>query len=227
MDIFKRILVVMAHPDDEVLGCGGTIKKFTQAGRQVDILIMSSGVFGRRTATREELEQRLKSAGQVQAFLGASSLKVLDYPDNQFDTVPLWRVVQDIEQSIASLKPDLIITHSTADLNQDHEVVHKAVMVAARPVPGQTVKAVWQGEILSTTGWYGRSSAHAFEPDVFVDISQTLEAKLQAMELYKAELREFPHARSLKSIEALAVSRGASVGLAAAEAFMSSRLIIA
>jgi LmbE family N-acetylglucosaminyl deacetylase len=222
------ILVVAAHPDDEILGCGGTIARLTQEGRRVHIAIMGEGITSRFNQ-REQADQAavdvLRASGrEVADALGAEGVSFYDLPDNRFDTVPLLDVIKIVEDLIEHLQPDVIYTHHSGDLNVDHVVVHRAVLTATRPQTGQLVEAIYAFEVPSSTEW-AFDQFSAFRPNVFVDISTTLETKIRAMELYESEARSFPHPRSPEALRAIAGRWGSVCGLGCAEAFELIRSI--
>jgi LmbE family N-acetylglucosaminyl deacetylase len=224
----KTVLVVAAHPDDEVLGCGGTIARHSEAGDNVKVLFLSDGVGSRNSDSgfANALVIRRKEAKIAADILGISSLMFLDFPDNQMDQVPLLKVVQAIEELIESYTPTTVYTHHACDLNIDHRVTHRAVMTACRPVPKQCVQEILSFEILSSTGWAGNSVADMFIPQRFISIESQIDKKISAMNAYHEELRDYPHARSLEGIRSVARSRGVSVGVEYAEAFCVERELI-
>jgi N-acetylglucosamine malate deacetylase 1 len=220
-----KILCVAAHPDDEALGCGGTLARHAAAGDEVHVCLVAEGLTSRQgggdTAALAELAA---TAQRANALLGVRATRLLGLPDNCLDALPRLEVIQRIEQVIAEVQPDIVYTHAAADLNIDHQIVHEAVLTACRPVPGQAVKRILCFEVPSSTEWRGAGSAQAFAPNWFVDISATLAAKRAALGEYAGEMRPWPHARSIAACEHLARWRGASVGVEAAEAFMLARL---
>lgn len=225
----KNILVIAAHPDDEVLGCGGTIARYADEGSTVSVMILGEGVTSRdaeRQRSKRGVELRKLKEQSVNAckILGVNYTSVHDLPDNRFDTVPLLDVVKLIEKEIAERKPEVIFTHSKSDLNIDHEITHRAVLTATRPVAGQPVKELYAFEVPSSTEW-AFGSLGLFNPNIFVDIKDYLELKIKAMAAYGGESREFPHPRSPKALEALAGYRGSAAGFMAAEAFEAIRMI--
>ena len=225
-----RILVVSAHPDDEVLGCGGSMAKWAQAGNDVHVLIMAEGATSRdnerdREARKKELSHLALSAKKAAEILDVQSIELLDYPDNRMDSVALLEIVKSIEQHIEKRKPEVVVTHHFGDLNVDHQVTHQAVMVASRPQPDHSCKRILSFEEPSATEWQSPTVDSPFVPNWFEDISETLELKIKALEAYESEMRAWPHPRSLKAIEHLARWRGASVGCEAAEAFILIREI--
>jgi N-acetylglucosamine malate deacetylase 1 len=226
----KKILVVAAHPDDEVLGCGGTIAKHSKNGDEVHILIIAEGITS-RDDTRDvkkrqgDLSLLRQSAQQAKEILGASSLTVEDFPDNRLDSIDRIEIVKRIEHSLRKIEPEIVYSHHAGDLNIDHRVVHDAVAVACRPSPGSLTKTVLFFEVPSSTEWQMSGGSHSFCPNWFTDISKTIDIKLKAMECYQSELRPWPHPRSLDAIRHLACCRGASVGVECAEAFILGRRI--
>jgi len=222
----KRILVVAAHPDDEVLGCGATLAKHSMDGDEVHILFLTDGVSARESTNIEhDRDIRRRDAKAAASILGIKSIDGLALPDNGLDKVALLDIIRPIESKIIKCKPDIIYTHHFGDLNVDHCQAYNAVLTACRPVPGFSVSEILAFETLSSTEWAGIENNKAFIPNKFINISATLDTKCEAMEAYKHELHAFPHPRSLKAIRALASLRGASVGLNAAEAFTVIRQI--
>lgn len=224
----KKILVVAAHPDDEVLGCGGTIARHSKIGDEVHVLIIAEGITS-RDATRDtksrcqDLSSLRKSAHHAKEILGASSLTFEDFPDNRLDSIDRIEIVKKIEYSLRKHEPEIVYSHHIGDLNIDHRVVHEAVAVACRPLPGAAPKTVLFFEVASSTEWQLSGSSHAFHPNWFIDIKQTIDIKMKALECYQSELRPWPHARSLDALRYLAYWRGASVGVECAEAFILGR----
>ncbi len=219
----ETILVVAAHGDDEALGCGGTIARHTTHGDDVHILLLADGVTSRGSNVDSSIRDvAAKNAARV---LGAEPPQLIGLPDNRLDTLPLLDVVQAVEKVLEELHPDIVYTHHGGDLNVDHVVTHRAVLTACRPVPDQTVRAIYGFEVLSSTEWGSPDQDNSFRPTHFVEISELLETKLAALECYAEEMRDFPHARSRVAVEALARLRGSQVGLKAAEAFTVLRQI--
>ena len=222
----RTILVVAAHPDDEVLGCGGTLAKFAAAGSAVHVSFMSDGVTARpgdSDSHQREREVRKAAAVSAGTILGVKNLTFGEFPDNRMDSVALLDITREIEDLIARIRPDTVFTHHAGDLNIDHRRVHEAVVTACRPQPGHPVRTLLSFEVPSSTEWHLSGSAPAFLPTWFEDITATLDRKLAALDAYEVELREWPHPRSRKSVEYLARWRGATVGAQAAEAFMLGR----
>ncbi|MBK8640454.1 MAG: PIG-L family deacetylase [Chromatiaceae bacterium] len=222
----NRTLIIAAHPDDEVLGCGGAILKLTAAGAEVHIAFLADGIGARNPdpARRQaELAHRRAAAESAAQILGAASLSFDDLPDNRLDSIPLLDITQKVEALIDLYRPTTLFTHHAGDLNSDHRRTHQAVITACRPQRGHPVRTLLCFELPSSTEWQPPGSGLAFTPHWFVDISTTLDGKLAALDAYADELRDWPHPRSRQGIEHLARWRGASVGCDAAEAFMLAR----
>lgn len=206
-------LVVVAHPDDEVLGAGGTISRLAAEGERVHIAIVC----------HTRASGYLKAAiAKLLPPLYDTNVVLLNQPDQALDSVPLTTLICKIEEIIADTKPDTVYTHHPDDLNFDHAITYRAVMTACRPTNGCTVKTIYAMEIPSSTEW---GQAHGFHPTTYVDISDTIAAKVAAMEAYESERRTSPHPRSPEMLRALASIRGAAAGLEYAEAFQLIRQI--
>lgn len=220
----KTILVVAAHTDDEALGCGGTIARHVAEGDSVFAVFMADGVTSRAQADQNDLEIRNCAAEKARGILGIRENYYLGLPDNRLDSLPLIEVIQRLEPIIHKLKPNIIYTHHHGDLNVDHRIAHQAVLTACRPMPGSSVKAIYAFEAMSSTEW-ATPIADPFAPNHYVDISGQLCKKLEALEAYQLEMRDVPHSRSVEHLELLARHRGYSVGLSAAEAFVTVRTV--
>lgn len=212
------ILVVAAHPDDEVLGCGATLARHAAAGDRVEVFIAATGAASRGDgdAAIKALQDAARAAAST---LGVDGVRFGGLPDNALDKLPLLDVVQTIEAVVAGVRPTVVYTHHGGDLNVDHQIVHQAVRTACRPLPGTAVRQVRCFETPSSTEWGGASGGGDFRPTIFIDVAGFMAAKRRALECYAMEMRLFPHARSMDAVDALAVVRGAQSGLAAAEAF--------
>jgi LmbE family N-acetylglucosaminyl deacetylase len=226
----ESVLVIAAHPDDEALGCGATMAKHAAAGRDVHVLILAEGLTSRgqkrdRKAASAGLGALGRAARKANGILGAASVSLSAFPDNRMDGVDRLDVVKVVESAIAAHRPSLVYTHHGGDVNIDHRVIHDAVIAACRPQPGHPVRTLLFFEVASSTEWQASPALPAFRPDWFEDVSGTLALKLEALQAYGAEMRPWPHARSIRALEHLARWRGASIGVEAAEAFMVGRHI--
>jgi N-acetylglucosamine malate deacetylase 1 len=221
-----NVLVIAAHPDDEVLGCGATIALHAQAGDIVHVAIMAQGLASRGSHEPAEFAELRRKAQDANRMLGVVNVSFADFPDNAMDTVARLDVVKKVEELIASVRPSVIYTHFPYDLNVDHRRVAESVITACRPQPSCSVERVLYFEVPSSTEWTFGIDARTFSPNWFVDISATLAVKVRALRAYDSEMRPWPHARSFEAVEHLAHWRGASVGVIAAEAFVLARAVL-
>jgi LmbE family N-acetylglucosaminyl deacetylase len=220
----QRVLVVAAHPDDEVLGCGGTIARHAEAGDQVQVLIVAEGATSRqqprdRLQATQELSLLAQAARKAGAILGVRGVELLDLPDNRLDSLDRLDLIKRIEECIERHQPQVVYVHHVGDVNVDHRRLHEAVVTACRPTPGHSVQRLLSFEVASSSEWQPPGSAPAFQPNWFVDISAHWPRKREALAAYASEMRPWPHARSMEALEHLARWRGAQVGVDAAEAF--------
>lgn len=223
----RKILIVAAHPDDEILGCGGTVARLVKEGCTAYTLILGEGITSRddarsRGKREKEIKALKKKIYKANKIIGVSKVFIYDCADNRFDTVPFLDIVKIIEKVKNRIKPGIIFTHYENDLNIDHQITYKAVITATRPVKEESVKEIYSFEVPSSTEW---NYPQSFSPNGFFDISKTIQKKLKAMTRYKTELRTFPHPRSLKGIKVIAKNWGMQVGLECAEAFKVVRII--
>jgi LmbE family N-acetylglucosaminyl deacetylase len=219
----KKVLVIAAHPDDELLGVGGTILKHTSLGDECFAVILGTGVLSRENNPSEidSLRTQSKKAANI---LGYKKIHFEDFPDNSFDTVSLLEIVKKIEEYITKYKPDILYTHYGGDLNVDHQITYKAVITACRPCNKNCPEKILTFETLSSTEWQ-INPLDVFVPNVFVNIEQFVDTKKKAMSEYESELCVFPHSRSLDGIHALGKYRGIQSGMYFAEAFRLERKI--
>jgi LmbE family N-acetylglucosaminyl deacetylase len=227
MIVSHKFLLVAAHPDDEILGAGGSVARLVEEGWQGRTLILGEGLMSRKGAAdhtdmRKDLDNLKQNARDANACVGIQDIHFASFPDNRFDHVDLLDIVKVIEGHVDEYQPELVFTQYDGDLNIDHRCTYDAVLAATRPQPGHCVREVLAYEVLSSTEW---RYPQRFSPNVFYDTSATLERKLNALKQYVTEMRDFPHARSLEAVEHLARLRGAQVGLLAAEAFFCCRSI--
>ena len=224
----QTVLVIAAHPDDEVLGCGGTMARHSAEGDEVHVLILAEGATSRdktrnRDAKEQELSELAQAAQKAGDVLGISSLRLHHFPDNRMDGVELLDVIKVVEEHLQRVRPEVVYTHHIGDLNVDHQKTHKAVITACRSQLGQSVHTILFFEVSSSTEWQLPGSGPAFSPNWYVDISTFLVQKKDALSVYASEMRPWPHARSIEAVEHLFRWRGASIGVKAAEGFMLGR----
>lgn len=221
----KSVLVIAAHPDDEILGIGSMAARLSREGNRVNCVILGEGQASRFckdeagvSAIIEDLHcDTLKAA----AIIGYENVYFENLPDNRFDSIDLLDVVKVVEAYIDQLKPQTIYTHWGEDLNVDHRVCNMAVLTATRPIDHSSPREIYAFETLSSTEW---NFSAAFRPNVFINIEETIDQKLQALACYTSELREAPHPRSLDIVEIAARKWGSLVGMRYAEAFQLLRL---
>ena len=218
----NTVLVVAAHSDDEALGCAGTIAKHVDNGDDVFVVFMTDGVAARGSDKGSDMRDAASEAAL--SLLEVKKAYRFDFPDNQMDSVPLLSVAKQIEAVVSEVSPNIVYTHFSGDLNVDHQITHKAVMTACRPQAWCSVKEIYCFEVLSSTDWASKTN-YQFVPQLIVDISESWELKVKALECYHAEMRKFPHSRSYEAVEALAVLRGSTHGVSKAEAFFVERIV--
>ena len=224
----NSILVIAAHPDDEILGCGGSLYKYAKKGFKIHVAFMADGEKSRLEKKNENnkiILYRQNAAKKALKTLGLRSLSFHNFPDNAMDTVPLIEIVRVIEDLINIYKPSIVFTHAKGDVNIDHQKTHQAVLTASRPQNNQSIKKILCFEIPSSSEWQFELSRDTFVPNYYIDITETLEKKIDSLKFYKKELRKWPHPRSIKGVSHLAHWRGATIGRDAAEAFMLARNI--
>lgn len=208
----QTILVIAAHPDDEILGLGGTLKRRLQKGDTVISVICAQG--------RKEESHHIKQCAQkANATLGVNEVIFLEYPNLEMEMFPLHIIAKKIEALIKQYEPDVIYTHHYGDLNRDHQITFQAVMTAARPLPKQKAIDIYCFETVSSTEWNEQTNEGRFKPTVYVDVTNTIDVKIEALKHYDVEMRKFPHPRSYEGVRHLAHVRGMTVGKKYAEAF--------
>ena len=234
-----KVLVVVAHPDDEVLGMGGTIKKLSKKGHTVKIVVMATGITARRSTNfqnssnytinptdKKILDKQIKilhtHATKAAKILGVSKIEFLNYPDNEMDQVSNIELTKSIEKIIEKFKPEVIYTHTPFDVNVDHVSCYNAVLTATRPKKNTVVKKVLCFEVPSSTEWNFTS---VFAPNTFVDITNEIKNKIKALKVYKTEIRNFPHPRSTRALQTIGIRWGSVSGFAVAEAFSLVRVL--
>jgi LmbE family N-acetylglucosaminyl deacetylase len=222
-----NVLVVVAHADDEALGCGATLAKHAAQGDEITLLVMTDGVSARMNTEIEsrsmvENQKKRNSALQQSAnILGIKHIFQARFPDNKMDSVDLLTITQFIEKNTENVKPEIIYTHSLNDLNIDHRITAQAVMTAFRPLPTSSVKTILSFEVLSSTEW--QFGEQKFNANWFVDVSGFYDKKIAALQCYKEEMRDFPHPRSFVGVDTLTKLRGLTVGKSCCEAFQLLR----
>jgi len=218
-----RVLTVAAHPDDETLGAGGTMAWHAGHGDEVWVCILTDGV----TSRHDQVELQEECARRACETIGVAKVVFVGLADQRLDVVPMLDVITPIEECVRELQPDVVLTHFAGDVNEDHRIVARATMVATRPVAGSSVRKVCSFEVPSSTDWAPPQPGSVFAPNLYVDISETLETKLLAMKAYAdthhTEVRPYPHPRSLEALTAYAQRHGVAAGLMAAEPFVLLR----
>jgi len=227
-----EILIIAAHPDDEILGSGGTIRRLVEEGKEAQCLILTGGVTGRYDKSDEnhpeipaQLEQLHRQSMAASQVIGFKQTEFCNLPDNRLEELPFLDIIKLIEQKLMEIKPSIIFTHHYGDLNIDHRITFEAVMTAARPVGEYSATEIYCFETFSSTEWeftYNKS----FRPNVFYNIENTFVDKAEAMKCYASELREYPHPRSIDALEAAARRWGTVVGCKMAEAFELIRKVV-
>jgi N-acetylglucosamine malate deacetylase 1 len=223
----KKILIICAHPDDEVLGAGGVIARHALLGDEVRVMFMTDGLSSRdSTVSPDSVNFRRSLAHKACAILGVDNLTFLEFSDNSMDKHPLLDIVQSIEFKIDEYNPSVVYTHHYSDLNIDHRLTYQAVMTACRAVVNFCVKEIYSFEILSSTNWATSHDINNFTPNFYVDISETIGIKNEALKVYDSEMRKYPNARSYKAVKSLSIYRGTTVGYKFAEAFSVERILL-
>jgi len=224
MKMNKKILVIAAHPDDEILGVGGTINKHAKDNDKVYCLILGEGEKSRKEENSDEkileLHNQARNAGRL---IGFKEIFFLDFPDQKFDSVNLLDIIKKIEEYLEKIKPDIVYTHFENDLNIDHVLTFQAVITACRPCNENCPKEIYCFEVLSSTEW--QLGEKRFKPNIYINIENEIEDKIKAFQEYKSEIREHPHSRSIEGIEVLAKYRGLQCNKKYAEAFYLVRSI--
>lgn len=220
---YGRVLVIAPHPDDEILGCGGTMARMVDEGLEVHVGIVTSGKPPSYSA--ESVERVRGEARRAHSFLGISATHMLDFPAAALDGVPAGELNEGLAKLVQDVRPDTLFLPFIGDIHRDHQLTFVAALVAARPRDSHAPSRIMAYETLSETNWFAAPTTPMFAPDVFVDIRSSIERKLLAFGMFESQVKAFPDERSLITIEALARLRGSTVFLHAAEAFMSVRTI--
>lgn len=228
----NTVLVIAAHPDDEILGCGGAMARHAGEGDSVYVVILAEGITSRdkvrsRDQRKSELSELAEAAQEANGILGVEHTVLDNFPDNRMDSCDRLDIVKAVEAYIDRFQPDILYTHHIGDVNIDHRRIHEAVVTACRPMPDKKLPhTLLFFEVQSSTEWQPPGSAVPFVPNWYIDISDTLNKKLKALKSYKQEMRPFPHARSIDAVKHQARWRGANIGVNAAEAFILGRKLI-
>lgn len=230
LDFAERVAVIAAHPDDEILGCGASLKKLTAKGCQVNVLILGEGITSRSNVRDPEsdkiqLEKLRQNCHQANQTVGVKNVVMKQYPDNRFDSIDLLDIVKDIETFLGDFPADAVFTHHRGDLNIDHQITNRGVVTACRPAVMASPDLILCFNVLSSTEWYFGSRENLFTPNFFIDVGDTIEDKVKAMAFYESEIKPFPFARSLESIRIQAKHYGQIINVEAAEAFEIIRAI--
>jgi LmbE family N-acetylglucosaminyl deacetylase len=212
------VLVVAAHPDDELLGCGGTLALHARLGDQVTVVIACEGESLRYGRGMQNMDAQTIAACRK---LGVTDIRLLGLADQRLDTMTLTDIITPLEQIVRETRPQLVYTQHGGDINRDHEVLFKALLVAVRPMESY-IEAVYSFDTASSTEW---AFPRTFVPDTWVDITETLGLKLEAMACYRSEVRPYPHPRSLTALENRAKAWGNQTCLDVAEVFMTVRRV--
>jgi LmbE family N-acetylglucosaminyl deacetylase len=228
----KRVMIVVAHPDDELLGLGASMNKMiAENGIKTHVIILGEGITSRSDNRnpekwKEELDIHRNNIKQAQQAIGYHSVSIYDFPDNRFDSVALLDIIKVVEKEKSAFKPDIIFTHHGGDLNLDHQRTFDAVMTACRPMADENVKTIITFETPSGTEWRASSDPRHFIPNFFMSVKEeNIEAKIKGMESYEFEKREFPHPRSPRALKIQAQRWGVAIGKSYAEAFQIIRSI--
>ena len=225
-----KVLIIAAHPDDEVLGVGGTIAKYTSKGIEVSLLIVTDGStsqYRNDPKLQEIMEEKKLETRKAADILGIKNIYYGNLPDMKLDTVPHIEINKVIENVIEEEKPTIVFTHFGGDVNKDHQIVFESTLVACRPVSDQIVKKIFLYSVPSSTEWNVQTAHTAFMPNWYENIEGDFaEKKYAAMSCYEEELREYPHPRSIEYLENADISEGNRVGRLSAESFMLVRNIV-
>jgi len=215
----NRVVCVAAHPDDEVLGLGGTLIRHANKGDEVFIIILSEGEEAKTDKTKRNISRK-NNANKCSNIIGSNLYKIFDYPDQKLDTVPILEIITNLENIFKELSPDIAYVHHPTDINKDHQIASQASLTALRPMNNLgLLTEIRAFETPSSTEQAPHTEHYIFKPNLYVSIDEIWQNKINALEAYSNELESFPHPRSLKAIEALAIKRGVESGFKKAEAF--------
>jgi LmbE family N-acetylglucosaminyl deacetylase len=221
--LMKKVLAIVAHPDDETLGCGATLIKHIQNGDEVRVLVMTDGETSRQAGNASQRKEQFE---RVCRQMEIKHFSILSFEDQRLDSYPFIELTRGIRELKDQYSPDIVYTHSVSDLNIDHQLTAKAALTVFRPFPNEKLSKLLSFEIPASSEWSSVTEHSRFTPNYFVKISKDqLNRKIAALSLYKGELRDYPHPRSEEYIRVLAQHRGATIGTNLAEAFMVERII--
>jgi LmbE family N-acetylglucosaminyl deacetylase len=228
----KRLMVIVAHPDDEILGLGGTLHKIKSETKcEIKVVILGEGITSRTSNfkinnNKNKLKTHQNNIIKAKKIIGYDYLKTYQLPDNQFDTIPLLSIIKIIEEEKKEFNPELVLTHHLGDVNIDHQLTFNAVNTAFRPQPGEEFKGVMTFETPSGTEWISQNDPRKFNPNFFVELKKTdIDKKIEAMESYEFEKRVFPHPRSPEALLNRSIYWGVGVGLNYVEPFQLIRYL--
>ena len=228
----KKIMVVVAHPDDELLGLGATMYKLIhQTEVTTHVVILGEGLTARSDQRdvevwKDELQKHREDIKAAQQEIGYHSVSIYDFPDNRFDTVALLDIIKVVEKEKSNFKPDIIFTHHGGDVNIDHQRTFESVITACRPMSHEVVKTIITFETPSGTEWRASTDPRHFIPNLYMEVSENdIDAKIKGMEKYRFEKREFPHPRSPEALKVHARNVGVTIGCTYAEPFCVVRSI--
>lgn len=222
----EKIIVIAPHADDEVLGCGGTISKHVAHGNEVNVIIVTNAHVGDPAlCSADDIKKVRNEAIRAHDILGVNTTLFMDFPAPRLNAFPEYKISQELDRVFKEIRPQIIYIPHHGDMHQDHKAVHRAALVAARPRVGQSIRRIYCYETLSETEWAPMQES-PFVPNVFNDITDFIEMKLEAMNCFQSQLKKFPDPRSLEAIEALATFRGSTSGIKRAEAFILERDIL-
>ncbi len=219
-----NVLVIAPHPDDEILGCGGTIAKYVYEGHDVYVAIVTKGI--EQLISKEDVEQVRNECRRAGQYLGVTKTLFMDFPAVKMEEIPRYELNDAFIELLQSIKPQVVYIPHRGDMQLDHKLTVDAAMVALRPKYKHVVSGIYAYETLSETGWDVPNTMNEFIPNMYNDITHYLDKKKEAFSMYKSQIADYPNARSLKAVESLACYRGVTVGVEAAEAFEVIREIL-
>ena len=221
----KKVLIIVAHPDDESFGCGGLIKKLSKKKNNIFVVSFTNGVGSRNKTSVKKINNRKVASIKASKILGFKWLAQYDFPDNELDKISLLEIIKKIESHKKKINPHIVLTHNFTDLNIDHRLVAEATLTAFRPEPKETLELFLTFEVPSATDYRVLRNKKNFMPNYFVNIEKFIDKKIKAIKCYKNEIKKYPHSRSILGIKNLNKLRGNQSGLKYSEAFEIIRKI--